>query len=605
MCGILGTVNIDFNKEILDLLKHRGPDDWGIEEVKYENFFVKFGHRRLSILDLSPKGHQPMYSYDKNFLIVYNGEIYNHLELRKNIKNIPFCGHSDTETVINYISLFGIDSVKNFNGIFAFSVLNIKNQKIYLVRDRFGVKPLYYYINSNKFIFSSELRPIKKLINTKLNLKNLATLLKLRYLPAPLTLYENVFKLRPGHILEYNLITTQMKIYPFISPVGVNTRIKFKEALEIYGNFFAQAIKKQLLSDVEIGILLSGGIDSALVAYFAQKYSNKPIKTFTVGFFEKDEANEIEEASVTSKIIGTEHYDVKITEHDFEKIFEKCVMIVEEPLGTTSIIPMYYLSRLVSKYLKEVLTGQGADEPLGGYTRYLGEMFISKLPNSLLRLIKPFSSFIKNESFHRLIMVNGKDIIKRFEQIYALFYDNEIINLIGIKDNQSYELIKYFYDLLEGYRKDNVNAMLSNDLRMNLPDDLLLYTDKITMHFSVEARVPILDNHLVEFLESLPIEYKIKFWQKKYIHKKFAEKILPKRIVYRSKKGFKSPTKKWLKGQKGYYFKLLLTDLKSKFSNVFDPKAVSRIFDLHFSGKRNMERQLFTLISLYFWFENE
>ena len=605
MCGILGTVNIDFNKKILDLLKHRGPDDWGIEEVKCKNFFVKFGHRRLSILDLSPKGRQPMYSYNKNLLIVYNGEVYNHLELRKKIKNIPFRSFSDTETVINYISLFGVESVKNFNGIFAFGVLDIKNQKIYLVRDRFGVKPLYYHINSKKLIFSSELRPIKKLINTKLNLKNLATLLKLRYLPSPLTLYDNIFKLRPGHILEYHLLKNQMKIYPFTSSVEINTKIKFKDALDIYGSLFAQAIKRQLLSDVEIGILLSGGIDSALVAYFAQKYSNKPLKTFTVGFLEKDEANEIEDAKATSKIIGTEHYDVKITDHDFETTFEKCVTIVEEPLGTTSVIPMYYLNQLVSKYLKVVLTGQGADEPLGGYNRYLGEIFISKMPSSILKLIRPINTFIKNESFYRLIMIDEKNILKRFEQIYALFYDNEITKLIGIKDSQTYQLIYYFYNLLEGHKKDNVNAMLSNDLRMDLADDLLLYTDKITMHFSIEARVPILDNHLVEFLESLPLKYKINFFQKKYIHKKFAEKILPKKLVYRPKKGFKSPTKKWLKGQKGLYFKSLLTNPKSKFCNIFDPKEVDKIFNLHFSGKRNMERQLFTLISLYFWFKNE
>ncbi|BCD62078.1 asparagine synthase (glutamine-hydrolysing) [Nitratiruptor sp. YY08-26] len=614
MCGIVGSVNKPFGDEILNLIDHRGPNDRGIEKIIIEQANSKktkiyFGHTRLSIQDLSLAGHQPMYSHCGNYLIIFNGEIYNHLELRKKLPNINWRGHSDTETIINYIAEYGIESVQDLNGIFAFAVLDILQRKLYLVRDRYGVKPLYYNNNdnNNKFVFSSEIKPLRKLIPSKIDLENLATLLKLRYNPAPTTLYNNIRKLRPGHIIEYDIQTCNFKIYPFISPVYENKNITFKKALQNYEELFEQAVKRQLLADVEIGVLLSGGIDSALIAYYAQKYSDKPIKTFTIGFNENDDSDEILDARKTAQILGTEHNEVRINDEQFENIFQQCIDIVEEPLGTTSIIPMYYLNKLVADHgIKVVLTGQGADEPLGGYSRYLGEMMYGKIPPFLIRLFKPFSKFVKNESIYRAINSLGeKDTIKRWEFIYSLFSDKEINNLISIEDKKSYELIKYFYELLDGKNKDNVNAMMSNDIRMNLCDDLLLYTDKISMHFSIEARVPMLDNDLVDFIESLPLKYKIKGKERKYIHKKFAEKVLPKEIIYRKKKGFKSPTEKWFKEERGLKYKNLLKNKNGLFSKYFNTEEVAKIFDLHMRGTRNMEKQLFTLISIFYWMEKK
>lgn len=598
MCGILGAVNRTIDSSILDLIEHRGPDDSEILDFYIKGNHITLGHRRLAIQDLSTAGHQPMYSEDRKFIILFNGEVYNHLDLRDKLEDIQFNGHSDTETIVNYISKFGIESIKDFNGIFGLSILDIEEQKIYLARDRYGVKPVYYYQDSSEFIFSSEIRPIDKLIESDIDKSNLATLLKLRYNPAPTTLYENIYKLRAGHILEYNLKNHNISINSYIVPIEVDKDISFETAVDRYAELFEQAIERQLLADVEVAVLLSGGIDSALVAYYAQKFSNKPIKTFTIGFSEDDDSDETIDAKESARILGTEHYEIKISDDEFENIFGECISIVEEPLGTTSIIPMYYLNRLVQEHgIKVVLTGQGADEPLGGYSRYKGEMFSKKIPNTLFKLSKPFSKFIKNESLYRAINSLGEeDVVRRWILIYSLFDDSEIKKLIDVDESKSAKLVEYFYSLLDGDKKDTANAMMSNDIRMNLCDDLLLYTDKISMHFSIESRVPILDNDLVDFIESLPLEYKIS----KYIHKEFAKRVLPKEIVYRKKKGFKSPTEKWFRGEKGMKYKDILTS-NSKFSDLFNLNEIENVFTTHIKGRRNMEKQLFTLISIYYY----
>ena len=607
MCGIIGSVNKEIKNEHINIIKHRGPDADDIYDYSCDDYSLWFGHVRLSIQDLSAAGAQPMSSECGRFIIVFNGEIYNHFDLRTKLSDIKFKGHSDTETIVNYIAKFGINSIVDFNGIFAIGLFDVINNKLYLVRDRYGVKPLYYSITEDGIVFASEIRPIKLLVDTKVDKQNLASLLKLRYNAAPTTLYGNISKLKPGHILEYDLQENENVINSFNKPIALNKKVSFEEALKRYGELFEQSVKRQLLSDVEVGILLSGGIDSALVTYFAQKHSERPIKTFTVGFDVEDSSDETIDARESAKILGTEHHEVIINESDFEAVFEKCIDIIEEPLGTTSVIPMYYLNKLVAeKNIEVVLTGQGADEPLGGYVRYWGEKMHDKIPSGILKLSKLFLPYIRKETLYRaLYSLSETDTVKRWEKIYTLFNDSEIEHMIGIKDMLSRDLISYYYHLLDGEKKDSTNAMMSNDLRMNLSDDLLLYTDKISMHFSIEARVPLLDYDLVDFIESLPIEYKIKHSEGKYIHKKFAESVLPKEIIYREKKGFKSPTEKWFKGAKGDEFRMLLTSSgKNSFSDFFNVNEVKKMFEIHKGGKRNMEKQLFTLVSLYYWFKS-
>lgn len=601
MCGILGAVNVEVEHSILNLLERRGPDDSGLDTFSAHGHQVTLGHRRLSIVDLSPAGHQPMTTEQGRYTIVFNGEIYNHTQIREKLEQSAFRGHSDTETILYALSELGIDAVKSFNGIFGFCLFDHIAGKLYLARDPFGVKPVYYYITEKKFCFSSEIRPIKALINDDVSIDNLATLLRLRYLPSPLTIYKNIRKLRPGHFLEISLEKERIayRELPYIGNSHEQRSLSFSQASEEYHERFNAAVKRQLMADVEVGVMLSGGVDSALVAARAQSFSKEPLKAFTVGFAEQVSEDEIADAAETAALLGMEHHVVRISDEDFFSTLEHCVGIVEEPIATTSLIPMYFLSKLAASHVKVVLTGQGADEPLGGYRRYQGELLSPYLPNFLARLAGKFFklSGIKSQSFLRgASSLSEPDDISRFLLAYEVFSASEIKRLIGTEETQAAGSCRYLYNLLKcGEKQNPAERMMMLDARMNLADDLLLYTDKITMWHSLECRVPVLDLDLVRFIESLPLAYKTKFFRGKIIHKKYAQKSLPTHIVHRKKKAFQSPTKKWFGSDKMLRERLL--DSPGKFSSYFDLKEVESVIDQHQNGY-NKERNIFLLLAV-------
>lgn len=611
MCGILGTINVQIEETILSLIKHRGPDDFGINSFSVDNHTVHFGQRRLSIIDLSPAGHQPMVSDCGNFVIIFNGEIYNHIELRDKLpKDIVYKGHSDTETILYYLIHFGIDRISDFNGIFAFSFLDKKKEILHIGRDPFGVKPLYYFVDRKQLIFSSEIRPVKVLIEQKtLNRPALASLLRLRYNASPDTLYTEIQKVKPGHFMSFDL--TKQVLAPIEKYFAQKTPTKKihdsrNNLIHRYGVELEKAVQRQLLSDVEVGVLLSGGIDSALVAALAQKHYKGKLKAFTIGFDGDFEEDEIVDATNTAKLLGLEHHIKKITFTDFLRLIQECSRIVEEPLATTSMIPMYYLAQMASENVKVVLTGQGADEPLGGYTRYRSEIIREKIPTVFRGIIKPAIKLlkVKNEQLIRGAAAIGiNDEIQRFLSVYEIFSTDEIQQLIATKDILSEKHITGFYNLLSCKEiKHPVEKMMAIDTRMNLADDLLNYTDKITMNFSMECRVPMLDLELVHFIESLPVEMKLNEKGGKIIHKEFAKTILPDEIINRPKKGFQSPTQKWFHEEMETLENILLST-NSVFSKVFSSKAVAEILQQHTSGY-NKEKQIFLLLSIYYWMES-
>ena len=607
MCGILGSLNINFNHEELSLISHRGPDSNGIIDFECNKNKIKLAQTRLAIVDLTEAGNQPMVSACGNYAITFNGEIYNHLNLRNKLTEINFKGHSDTETILYYLIKYGIDGIKDFNGIFAFSYLDLKKQKMFLVRDFFGVKPLYYSLVGNNLVFSSEIRPIIKLKKDELDKDNLATLLRLRYIPSPNTLYKNIKKLRPGHFAEINLQTENFNFNEkaFLSEIPETIKIDYNSALLKYENKVSEAVKRQLMSDVEVGILLSGGVDSAIVAALAQKNSLKKLKAFTIGFEGIYDEDEIENAKETADILGLEHYSAKMSFDDFLTIFKETIRIVEEPLATTSLIPMYFLSKLASEHVKVVLTGQGADEPLGGYQRYQGEIVSAKIPRTLIKWAGNLVNVlgIKNEKIIRASNSLGeKDDVKRFVKVYSIFNEAEIEKLLNIKEKKSYKAVNYYYQLLNcKKKKKSVERMMAIDTRMNLSDDLLIYTDKITMNFSLECRVPLLDTELINFIESLPSEFRVKRNKTKIIHKDFAKKILSEKIINRKKMGFQSPTDMWFKKYNSEIKKLLLND-NHPFARIFNLKEVEFIINQHQKGY-NKEKQIFLLMGIYYWLE--
>jgi asparagine synthase (glutamine-hydrolysing) len=605
MCGILGAINLNFDDTVLELIRHRGPDGAGIVRLTLGCNRITLGHRRLSIVDLSAAGDQPMETEDGRCLITYNGEVYNHQTLRAELGGTPFNGHSDTETILKYIQQYGILGVQKFNGIFAFCFTDVNAARLFLVRDPYGVKPLYYWHEGEKFVFSSEIRPLQELVHDTFSPDNLAELLRLRYSPAPDTLFKRIKKVRPGHVLEVGLRDNlSVREYSYLKQPPEEKNISFDEAVNIYGSLFDKAVKSQLMSDVEVGILLSGGIDSALVASVSQKHSRYKMKAFTVGFVENDDSDEVAEAAESASVTGLEHYVTRIGFNDFLGMMRKCVQIVEEPLATPSMIPMYALSELAAKNVKVVLSGQGADESLGGYGRYQGELYRQFFPAFLAKMLLPLANFVgvKNDQLIRGLHALGvTDTINRFLTAYTVFDNEDIAALTGLKDRLSEEKLRYYYDILGcGRMKHSVGRMMAMDLRLNLPDDLLLYTDKITMHHSLECRVPMLDLELVEFITSLPYHYRVRLRRTKIIHKAYARKVLPNTIIGRKKKGFRSPTERWFR--RGDILRDLLLAPTSHFSSYFDLKTVDRVITEHEQGY-NRERQIFLLLGMYYWME--
>ena len=607
MCGILGSINLKITESDLSLIDHRGPDDFGINSFIINDHTIYFGQRRLSIIDLSPAGHQPMISDCGNYAIIFNGEIYNHLDLRDKLpEDIVYRGHSDTETILYFLIHFGIERISDFNGIFALSFLDKKNEILHICRDPFGVKPLYYFLDEKQLVFSSEIRPIKELTTSKsFNKPALASLLRLRYNPSPDTLFSEIFKLKPGHSISFDLKNnnlTPIERY-FAGQISDKIIDSDDNLINRYGIELENAICRQLISDVEVGILLSGGIDSALVAALAKRHYHGNLKAFTIGFEGEYNEDEIKDAAHTAQVLGLEHYVRKITFTDFLELIKECSRIVEEPLATTSMIPMYYLAKLASENVKVVLTGQGADEPLGGYTRYRSEIFREKIPAILRKMIKPTVNLLKLKNERILRGANAisiNDEIERFLSVYEIFSESEIEELISSKDTLSKERITKFYKALSCEKIVHpVEKMMAIDTRMNLSDDLLNYTDKITMNFSIECRVPMLDIKLVNFIESLPVHIKLNNKGGKIIHKEFAKSILPDEIINRPKKGFQSPTRKWFKDEMDTLKDILLVE-GSIFSSIFNIKAVEKILKQHINGF-NKEKQIFLLLSIYYW----
>ncbi len=601
MCGILGGVNIQITPDVLETIRHRGPDNQSIHHISLGGNDVYMAHTRLSIVDLSEAGNQPMISDDGNYVLIFNGEIYNHLELRKILNHRQFKGHSDTETLLYLLAEYGETCIEKLNGIFAFAFLDkLKNQLI-LCRDPYGVKPLYYIRNGNQMMFASEIRPIKRCFELALNHNSLGILLSLRYLPSPDTLFNGVYKLRPGHYSKIDLNQVVVDEIPYITSAPEYERLSLDDAIEIYGIKLQNAVKRQLMGDVDMGILLSGGIDSALVGGIASKNYRKRLKAFTVGFDSQYKVNELELASETAKYFGMEHFKVKMDVINFFETFAECSRIVEEPLATTSFIPMYYLSKLASEHVKVVLTGQGADEPLGGYGRYQGEILHNKYPKLLFKLMNGVveMSGIKKESLIR----GGRslaisDDVKRFMYEYSLFTPDEVFRMTGTDCSQSvYSLIAYYYRLVTNQYQTSTDKMMSIDLHMDLADDLLLYTDKITMNFSLECRVPMLDLELVKYLQSLPTTYKVQRKRTKIVHKLFGEKWLPESFINRPKFGFQSPTDIWFREKADFVEDTLLN---GKLADLISKKEIHTLLQMHKKGY-NKEKQIFLLLSINEW----
>ncbi|KYC28992.1 Asparagine synthetase [Sterolibacterium denitrificans] len=611
MCGVLGAVDLPIDEAALLLLRHRGPDGQGFEAIRCAGRTVWLAHARLSILDLSPAGHQPMQSRDGRWWMVFNGEIYNHRELRKELTG-PFRGHSDTETLVELIAVQGVESVlPRLNGMFAFAALDTLTGKLHLARDPFGIKPLYFFNSDQKLVFASEVRAIKAALQAGglpalgLDHSALQQFLTLRYTPSPLTLWQGVQRLAPGHVLSVNLATAASSQRCFAPATNERFSGTLEDAIAAYQGKLAQAVERQLLSDVPVGILLSGGIDSALVAAMA-KDAGVEVPCFTVGFGGGHWECEIENAIYTASVLGFPLNKVLISPEQLKSVLPSIVRSIEEPLGTTSVMPMWELVKRAREDVTVVLTGQGTDEPWGGYYRYQVELLrnIMGMP-ALWRvagaMLSPWKG--KPEALERgLRSLSEAQPAEQMIEAACLFTAAERESLTGLPGDggASGQLQQWLQWLSPTLALSGAERMMRMDTRMNLADDLLLYADKISMASSLEMRVPMLDIELVQFVESLPIEYRLRWGKGKIVHKAMAERYLPADIVHRPKKGFQVPFGAWSRNEwRGWLEPLLLDGL----NGLLHREGVERIWRQHLVCKPDRSRQIFALMMLALWYQ--
>ena len=612
MCGIIGKIsnaNGSSISEWIKTLNHRGPDDSGYSSFIYADRRIEFGHTRLSIIDLSSSGSQPMESKDGRYIVSYNGEIYNHKEIRQKL-NIPFKGHSDTETLVEAVATWGVnETLPLLNGMFGFALLDKKNGKVYLVRDPFGIKPVYYFYNQKKFAFSSEIRGLSamNIKCTDIDSNAVQTFLTLRYIPSPDTLFKKIKRLPPGHMLCYDIEKNRVSISSYIKPVTGSFSGSIDDAVDVYTATLKNAVKSQLLSDVPVGVLLSGGIDSSLIAAMAAE-TGKSLPCFTVGFGSQYKDCEIEDAAQTAAILGMEHNFIEVDSNDLWSVFSDVIKAVEEPLGTTSILPMWYLVKKAKEDVTVVLAGQGNDEPWGGYRRYQAEIWRSFFPfSSVFKGLNSFSSLCNLPDFAERAFrsLSVKELPKRFEEAYALFASKERFALTGASNNgNALNDIKYWLSWIDTSKMQPVEKMMQIDTRMNLADDLLLYADKTSMAVSLETRVPMLDIDLVRLVESFPIKYKLGLQKTKIVHKIAAERYLPKEIINRSKKNFQVPFAQWARGKWRDRIESVLFYKNAPYLSILDFNGVKKIWKDHLSGKKDKTRQLFALLSFAICIEN-
>jgi asparagine synthase (glutamine-hydrolysing) len=641
MCGIVGFKSkYDYRSikerlpEASERLSHRGPDDSGL--FYDEAAGVGLAHRRLSIIDLSSAGHQPMKSDDGTVYICYNGEIYNFRKIRKILED---CGHrfksaTDTEVVLKAYLQWGTECLEKFVGMFAFAIWDSRNQALFMARDRLGIKPLYYYFNESEgiFIFSSELKALMVFGNfvKDINPDAISLFLHYQYIPAPGTIFKNTYKLLPGHFLIYDGNNVQSKEYwrlPEISRNQTDPGKSEDDQLQRLDDLLTTAVSDRLISDVPLGALLSGGIDSSMVVALMQKISPTPARTFSIGFKEKG-YNEAPWAARVAKHLKTEHTELYVTANDALDVIPRLPDIYDEPFADSSAIPTFLVSHLTRQQVTVALSGDGGDEQFAGYVRYwttksMAEGFhrfplpLKKAIARILRFMPPpwvENCYLPLHNFlpQRLRMANFPDkwqkLLKQMEQtriseLYrmtiCLWSENEILSIA----DRELPLSKYEEVFKETADWPMLSRLMRVDQKTYLPDAMLTKVDRASMANSLEIRVPLIDHRVVEFTAGLPEHFKYRNGTGKYLLKKLLARYLPVSLFERPKMGFGVPIDHWLR----FELKDLLLDYLSaerlKREGLFNTNFVDKKIKEHLSGQVNHQYRLWPLLMWEMWRE--
>jgi len=618
MCGITGMVVPQGNGlgltakkkcDVLDSIRHRGPDTQG----QFADDQVWLGHVRLSILDLSDAASQPMETPDGQYVICYNGEVYNFAELARQLDLNDLCSHSDTEVVLRAFAKLGVDSIKLLNGMFAFAVYDKQAKKVWLVRDRLGIKPLYYRFDKNGLSFASE---INALDAQELQC-DLSVVHEWLYYGTTLgerTLYQGIHKLLPGHYLELDLATFSSKIECYWSPTLYSGCEKYTgsvdERIQQTSNLMEQAVKRQLVSDVPVGVFLSGGVDSSAITAFASRHYAGKLATYSVGFDFDKGINELPKAKQIAQLYGTDHHELHISGFEIADVVEKMVEHHGMPFSDAANIPLYLLSSRINDTTKVVLQGDGGDEMFGGYSRHSTLSFykttrvLARLGNLVNGLTPRNSQYYRRQRYINALapadlagvmalLLTEEDSGSNPAAVFAPDFRRKIVSadpFARFRECQSY---------FEG--EDIVNQMLLVDAMIILPDIFLEKVDRSTMAASVEVRVPFLDNDLVDFCMRLSGPQKVNFGQKKWLLKKALKGVVPEDILYGKKTGFGVPYGYWLRGAlKPLFFDHLQT-FENNHPGVLVRTTIQSLYNEHTSRRRDRSFLLWKILNFMIW----
>ncbi|BBO72970.1 amidotransferase 1, exosortase A system-associated [Desulfosarcina widdelii] len=616
MCGITGIINHDkdirISESVLNsmcaAMTHRGPDEGGV----WTHHNVGIGMRRLKIIDLV-SGSQPMHNEDKSIWIVFNGEIYNFQELKIDLEKRGhfFKTKSDTETIIHLYEEYGRECIHYLRGMFAFAIYDLNKDTLFLVRDRLGIKPLFYLDTGTSLLFGSEIKCLLEHpdVECSVHHPSIITFFAFGYVPDPDTMFEKVKKLPPGHMLTYRDGYSDIQQY---------WNIKFQHN-EVYSEEYYierilyhldEAVRLRLLSDVPLGAFLSGGIDSSMVVAMMARNMGTRVKTFSIGF-ENQSYSELEYARAVSTLYDTEHHE-EIVRPDAEAIIDDLIHQFDEPFADSSAIPTFYVSKMTRKHVTVSLSGDGGDELFAGYDRYFSG-FIERMSIYVpltwrkfffLNLASCLPEFFPGINTLRHLACNPdqrylRSISKGVTTIHKEVFSDDLKEMLTTSDPSSV-MLKY---LSEVQRLGMLSKMQYLDIKTYLPGDILTKVDRMSMLVSLEARVPFLDHKLVEFAATIPPAVLVKKNDSKYLLKKAAERLLPEKVIYRPKMGFAVPIAEWLRNEWEEISKDLILSDQSSVRRFFCPAFINRIFKEHKSRRRNHDYLIWTLMVLELWFK--
>lgn len=617
MCGICGQYNFrtkapvrlsDIEK-MAQTIFHRGPDDDG--------FLIKgalgLGFRRLSIIDLAG-GHQPMSDAQETVWVVFNGEIYNFPELKQELESYGhvFRTKSDTEVLVHGYKQWGADVLNHLNGMFGLAIWDTVQERLVIARDPFGIKLVYYRITEGQLYFGSEIRPIiaateepPEVDTTSLNL-----FLRYRFTPSPRTIFKGINKLAPGTMLICEKGQATVSRWYQYRPKHFNPPKSVSEATDDLLELYKQSMKRHLLSDVPVGLLLSGGVDSGLLLGLMNLYGNN-WRTYTVGYGNSFSDDELSDGASTAAHFHAQHTSVSLDRSKFENALQGIVATLEEPIASSSIVPMYFVAQRAREDVKVALIGQGPDELFAGYRRHLGVRYGHYWASAPSSIRKPLATLIsglpRNETLKRgIYALDAKDRMQRYQQVLSLLPGDEVDGLFRegiLPGSAGNEILKAWHDLEPLMDEtDELGGFQFLELRSTLPDELLMFGDKLSMAHSLEVRVPFLDRDVVEYVERLPESFKIRFRTQKWLHRRVCESFLPNEILRRKKRGFAvNVVDDWFGSAIEGSMVETLMDPSARMYDYLSPSAVQRLLSEHQSGRADNHKILFSLMVFETW----